>query len=44
MDLSKGGIVYPFTGIRGDSKELWGSIRRGQLKQAELIRADTVEE
>ena len=36
--------MYPFTGIRGDSKELWGSIKRGQLKQAELVRADTVEE
>lgn len=23
LDLSKGGIVYPFTGIRGDAKELW---------------------
>jgi len=29
LDLSKGGIVYPFTGIRGDSKEIWGGIKRG---------------
>jgi len=29
LDLSKGGIVYPFTGIRGDAKELWNRIKRG---------------
>ena len=23
LDLSQGGIVYPFTGIRGDAKELY---------------------
>lgn len=29
LDLSKGGIVYPFTGIRGDAKELWNKIKNG---------------
>jgi hypothetical protein len=23
LDMSKGGIVFPFTGIRGESKDLW---------------------
>lgn len=36
--------MYPFTGIRGDSKELWNSIKKGQLKHVELIKADTVAE
>jgi hypothetical protein len=31
LDLSKGGIVYPFTGIRGDAKELWKQIKNGNL-------------
>lgn len=44
MDLSQGGIVYPFTGIRGDSKELWMKINKGQETRAELVRADTLEE
>lgn len=30
LDVSKGGIVYPFTGIRGDAKELWRKIVRGE--------------
>lgn len=29
LDVSKGGIVYPFTGLRGDAKELWRSIKKG---------------
>jgi hypothetical protein len=33
--------VYPFTGIRGDAKELWNRVKRGQEKHAELVRADT---
>lgn len=43
LDLSKGGIVYPFTGIRGDSKELWQKVRNGQERFVELVRADTHE-
>ena len=41
--MSKGGIVYPFTGIRGDAKELWNRLKRGQEKHASLVRADTTE-
>jgi hypothetical protein len=41
--MSKGGIVYPFTGIRGDSKELCNRIKKGLEKHAELVRADTLE-
>ena len=44
LDLSKGGIVYPFTGIRGEAKEVWNRIKRGQEKHAELVRADTIDE
>ena len=44
LDLSKGGIVYPFTGIRGDAKELWNRIKRGQEKHVELVRADSNEQ
>ena len=44
LDLSKGGIVYPFTGIRGDAKELWSRIHRGQIPNVELVQADTVSE
>ena len=29
LDMSKGGIVYPFTGIRGDAKEIWNRLKRG---------------
>jgi hypothetical protein len=29
LDLSKGGIVFPFTGLRGDAKELWRKIKKG---------------
>eukprot|EP00356_Strombidium_inclinatum_P015727 CAMPEP_0170496556 /NCGR_PEP_ID=MMETSP0208-20121228/22081_1 /TAXON_ID=197538 /ORGANISM="Strombidium inclinatum, Strain S3" /LENGTH=246 /DNA_ID=CAMNT_0010773141 /DNA_START=1486 /DNA_END=2229 /DNA_ORIENTATION=- len=43
LDLSKGGIVYPFTGIRGDAKELWQRIKNGNEKHIELIRADSAE-
>jgi hypothetical protein len=43
LDMSKGGIVYPFTGIRGDSKELWNRLKRGQEKHGELVRADSLE-
>lgn len=39
--MSKGGIVYPFTGIRGDSKELWARIKAKKEKHVELIRADS---
>ena len=44
LDLSKGGIVYPFTGIRGDSKELWNRIKRNDIRHVELVRAETTQE
>eukprot|EP00347_Sterkiella_histriomuscorum_P021429 403334007 len=44
LDVSKGGIVYPFTGIRGDAKELHRKIKKGQESRIELIRADTTHE
>ena len=34
-------IVYPFTGIRGDAKELWRRARKGQEPKLQLVRADT---
>ena len=34
--------MYPFTGIRGDAKELYRKIKRGLEKRIELIRADTL--
>lgn len=47
LDLSQGGIVYPFTGIRGEAKELYLKIKNGQKVssgEVELVRADTHEE
>lgn len=44
LDVSKGGIVYPFTGLRGDAKELYRKIKRNQEDRVLLVRADTVEE
>lgn len=47
LDLSSGGIVYPFTGIRGESKEIWSKIVKNQSvghSNVYLVRADTVEE
>jgi predicted glycosyl hydrolase (DUF1957 family) len=44
MDLSKGGIVYPFTGIRGDSKELWYKVKQKNISNVHLVRADTQNE
>jgi hypothetical protein len=41
LDVSKGGIVFPFTGIRGDAKELYRKIKKGLENRIELIRADT---
>jgi len=29
LGSSQSGIVYPFTGLRGDAKELWRKSRRG---------------
>ncbi|CDW84955.1 UNKNOWN [Stylonychia lemnae] len=40
LDVSKGGIVYPFTGIRGDAKELYRKISKGIENRITLIRAD----
>lgn len=44
LDLSQGGIVYPFTGIRGDSKDLWMRINKGLEPHVTLARADSLEE
>jgi hypothetical protein len=44
FDVSKGGIVYPFTGLRGDAKELWRKIVKGQESRILLVRADTLKE
>ena len=44
LDLSQGGIVYPFTGIRGDSKDLWKQVYKGYDKYVELVRADSINE
>lgn len=41
LDVSKGGIVYPFTGIRGDAKELYRKITKGMENRIQLIRADS---
>ena len=44
LDLSKGGIVYPFTGIRGDSKDLWSKCKKGNLQHVEMIKAESLAE
>ena len=47
LDLSSGGIVYPFTGIRGESKEIWSKIVKKQSvghSNVYLVRADTIDE
>lgn len=41
QDLSKGGIVYPFTGIRGDSKELWYKVKQQQIPNVRLVKAES---
>ena len=37
---SPNSIVYPFTGIRGDAKDLWRKARRGGEPRLQLVRAD----
>lgn len=44
LDLSQGGIVYPFTGIRGDAKEIWLRVTKGQEARASFERADSIDE
>ena len=44
MDVTKGGIVYPFTGLRGDAKELYRTLALGKENRVELIRADNIAE
>ena len=44
LDLSQGGIVYPFTGIRGDAKDIWTRVNKGQEPHASFKQADTLEE
>jgi hypothetical protein len=44
LDLSQGAIVYPFTGIRGDAKDIWARVNKGLEPHASFIRADTTEE
>lgn len=36
--------MYPFTGLRGDAKELWRRARRNQEPKLTLVRADTPQE
>eukprot|EP00347_Sterkiella_histriomuscorum_P013633 403363974 len=40
----KDGYLYSFTGLRGDAKDLYLKIQRGQEKRVALIQAKTVEE
>lgn len=42
LTTSSSGIVFPFTGIRGDAKELWRRARKGQESRLQLVRADTL--
>ena len=38
LDVTRGGIVYPFTGIRGDAKELYRLIQQGKEERVKIIR------
>ena len=39
LDMSKGSIIYPFTGIRGEAKDLWRLIkRRAQSVEAGFVQ------
>ena len=38
------GYLYSFTGLRGDAKRLYTSIRKGEEKRVKLVKAETVEE
>jgi len=42
--LNKQGKIYPFIGIRGDAKELYRKIIRGEEKRINLIRTSSNEE
>lgn len=44
LDVSKGGVVYPFTGLRGDAKELYRSIMKRKEKSVRLVQANNIEE
>ena len=44
MDVSKSGIVYPFTGLRGDAKDLYKKIKNGNESLVQLVRADTIDD
>lgn len=37
----KNGLLYGFTGLRGDAKELYGKIMKGEEKRIQLIQAVT---
>lgn len=38
------GFVYSYTGLRGDAKRLYNSIKKGTEKRVQLVKAPTVEE
>lgn len=33
--------MYPFTGIRGDAKELYAKLKNGLVKNVDLIKAES---
>jgi hypothetical protein len=41
---NENGYLYSFTGLRGDAKELYRSISKGQEKRVRLVKAETVEQ
>ena len=38
------GFVYSYTGLRGDAKRLYNSIKKGDEKRVQLVKAATIEE
>ncbi len=37
--FSEKGYVYPYTGLRGDAKHLYGEVSKGKEKRVQLIEA-----
>jgi len=44
LDATKSGIVYPFTGLRTDAKQLWRRIKNGQEQRVQLVQAPSPQE
>ena len=40
----KDGLVYSFSGLRGDAKQLYFDVKEGREKRVALVRAPTIEE